>query len=308
MKISSLSPLLLVLVIACHRVDADERPFSGRSESKNTPADRQGRPAETTSDDAILQESVQPPANIAGSYLIGCALTDTQQVNKNPSQVSFGCGIVNKEGGSVSSEGQWNAALMSPKAGETLQIGDAKLGKFQLTAVTPEQLVPAMSRVMISFQGKVEGQDGLLTENGSRTLSIDLTKAQSIIRYSFTVQIASGTRTGKTYTGSFQYDTSKLTGSVQETLPAQILRFDYLRPDQQTFDSAGTLSFANGKFLSLTVAGGPGTERFGINTGFDRNQFGRAEEAFVRNGDQYFGYLAPDSFIDGAGTIRYTLL
>jgi hypothetical protein len=126
-----------------------------------------------------------------------------------------------------------------------------------------------------------------------------------IIRTSFTVQIVSGSRTGLVYTGTFQYDSSLLTGAAQETLEAQNLQFNYLAPQAQQFDSKGILTFVNGRFVSLVVAGGPGTQRFGINTGFDRNQFGRPEEAFVPNGEQFFGYLSLNGFVDGAGTMRY---
>jgi hypothetical protein len=298
--------MLLFLAIACQQRGGEGKAFSDRDEAQRKISEIKARSADAEAAETVQTESILPPANISGSYLIDCTLTDTQQASQSPAQVSIGCSIANQEGEAVQSEGQWNAALLNPMTGEDLQIQDAKLGKFLLTADSPQQLATAMNRVMITFHGTVDGKTGVLTEKGQRTLTPDLVEVQAIIRYSFTVQIVSGTRSGSLYTGSFQYDSRQLTGAGQETLPAQSLQFDYLPANQQTFDSAGLLSFTNGTFVSLTVAGGPSTTRFGINAGFDRNQFGRVEEDFVRNGEQYFGYLTPDIFVDGAGTIRYT--
>lgn len=298
--------ILLILAIACQQRGGEGKQFSDRDEAQRKISDIKAQDADAQAAETVQSESIQPPANISGSYLIDCALTDTQQASKSPALVNFACAIVNQEGDAVVSDGQWNAALLNPMTGENLQIQDAKLGSFQLTAGTPQQLTTAMKRVMITFHGTVDGKSGVLTEKGERTLTPDLVVEQAIIRYNFTVQIVSGTRTGTSYTGSFQYDSRQLTGVGQETLSAQSLQFNYLPANQQVFDSAGVLSFTNGAFVSLTVAGGPSTARFGINAGFDRNQFGRVEEDFVRNGEQFFGYLAPDAFVDGAGTIRYT--
>jgi hypothetical protein len=313
-KILAFSHLLLFLAIACQQQGGEGEQFSDRDEEQRRIAQVQGRDADvkrretdTQPTETVQSESILPPANISGSYLIDCALTDTLQSSKNPAQVKFGCMIVNQEGDAVTSEGQWTAALLNPLTGDALQTLDVKLGTFQLSSTSPQQLASAMNRVMITFHGTVDGKSGVLTEKGQRTLSPDLVKEQAIVRYGFTVQIVSGTRTGRTHTGAFQYDSSLLTGTGQETLTAQSLQFDYLPANQQAFDAAGLLSFMDGRLVSLTVLGGPGTQRFGINAGFDRNQFGRVEEDFVRNGEQFFGYLSTDGFVDGAGTIRYTL-
>jgi hypothetical protein len=58
----------------------------------------------------------------------------------------------------------------------------------------------------------------------------------------------------------------------------------------------------------LAFTGGPNNNRFGLNVGFSRNQFGRDEESFVRNGEEYFGYLRPDTIVDGVGTVQYRKL
>lgn len=299
--------MMLALVLACN--PSDVKPLKSFGQSSPQSADARTDSADELSADAETQEGVHPPANISGSYLIDCAVFDTQKTQMSPAQANFACGVSKKSGGAVASDGQWKATLLNPTADENLQIRDAKTGLFQLTTTIPEQLATAMSRVIVSFDGTIEGQKVSLTETGQRTLSRDVTQVQNlIIRTSFTVQIVSGSRTGLVYSGSFQYDSSLLTGAAQETLEAQNLQFNYLAPQPQLFDSKGTLTFANGRFVSLIVAGGPGTQRFGINTGFDRAQFGRPEEAFVVNGEQFFGYLATDGFVDGAGTLRYTPL
>lgn len=309
MRPLQLLPVILALVLACNPTAVKPSKFFGQSDQQTADARTETSGTDEFSADAEMQEGVQPPANISGSYLIDCTLFDTQKSQTSPAQVNFACGVSRKSGGAVASDGLWKATLLNPTADENLQTRDAKAGLFQLITTKPEQLVTTMNRVTISFDGTIEGQKGSLTETGQRTLSRDLAQVQSlIIRNSFTVQIVSGSRTGLVYSGSFQYDSSLLTGAPQETLEAQNLQFNYLAPQAQLFDSKGVLTFASGKFVSLLVAGGPGTQRFGINTGFDRNQFGRPEEAFVLNGEQFFGYLASDGFVDGAGTIRYTSL
>jgi hypothetical protein len=300
---------MLAFVLACNPTAVKPSKFFGQSDQQTADAKTETRGTDELSADADMQEGVLPPANISGSYLIDCTLFDTQKAQTSPAQVNFACGVSKKTGGAVASDGQWKATLLDPTADETLQTRDAKAGLFLLTTSKPEQLVTTMNRVTVSFDGTIEGKKAFLTETGQRTLSRDIAQVQNlIIRTSFTVQIVSGSRTGLVYTGSFQYDSSLLTGAAQETLEAQNLQFNYLPAQAQQFDSKGILTFASGRFVSLIVAGGPGTQRFGINTGFDRNQFGRPEEAFVINGGQFFGYLATDGFVDGAGTIRYSSL
>lgn len=309
MRPLQLLPATLAFVLACNPTAVKPSKYFGQADQQSADARSETSGSDEFSADAEMQEGVLPPANISGSYLIDCALFDTQKSQTSPAQVNFACGVSRKSGGAVASDGQWKATLLNSTADENLQTLDAKTGLFQLITTRPEQLVTTMSRVTISFDGTIEGRKASLTESGQRTLSPDLVQVQSlIVRTSFTVQIVSGSRTGLVYSGSFQYDSSLLTGAAQETLEALNLQFNYLGPQAQLFDSKGTLTFANGRFVSLVVAGGPGTQRFGVNTGFDRNQFGRPEEAFVVNGEQFFGYLAADGFVDGAGTLRYNPL
>lgn len=63
----------------------------------------------------------------------------------------------------------------------------------------------------------------------------------------------------------------------------------------------------NKKFKRLEWVGGIPTQRFGFNAGFNREQFGRDEEAFVRNKEDYFGYLDRNTYVDGVGRIEYKL-
>lgn len=62
----------------------------------------------------------------------------------------------------------------------------------------------------------------------------------------------------------------------------------------------------NGDALSfLQVVAGPQHHRFGINGGFNRLQFVRYSEKFIKDGGEYFGYLNPYTIVDGAGTVTY---
>ena len=42
-----------------------------------------------------------------------------------------------------------------------------------------------------------------------------------------------------------------------------------------------------------------------IHAGFDRNQFGRDNETFILKGEDYFGYLNADTYVEGAGKVKY---
>ena len=86
---------------------------------------------------------------------------------------------------------------------------------------------------------------------------------------------------------------------------AQEAAFNYLSKYTHQ-DGVPSLSFNNGKFERLIWVLGKPTERFGFNAGFERWQFGRDEESFIREGKDYFGYLDEDTYVDGAGTITYT--
>lgn len=124
--------------------------------------------------------------------------------------------------------------------------------------------------------------------------------------YDFTVKILSGSLTGRQFTGFFTYDPSTLQGEGEETILAEEVKFNYLSQYTRQKQHA-RLAFKNGTFQRMIWVDGKKTERFGFNAGFNRWQFGRPNENFIRQGQDYFGYLNPRTFVDGAGIVSYTL-
>ncbi len=263
----------------------------------------------TTDLDAKAEEKIAPPHNISGQYLIGCSLdADNPLVNKSPAMAAYHCRVEDTAGAPLMAEGMWTAELREPLAGESLQTSDSQKGHFLLSSAQPEGLSAALGRTSVHFQGTIEGHElSLHGSNLGPLVSNLLTLQQSLpllVSYEFTVKIVSGTLSGQSYRGTFAYDQHLLKQQGLESIKASTLQFAYV-PSMQNFDGQGNLSFNNGSFVALTFSGGPSNQRFGINTGFDRNQFGRSSEAFVRNGDQYFGYLNASAIVDGAGMLSY---
>ncbi|MCC5619989.1 hypothetical protein [Nostoc sp. CHAB 5715] len=124
------------------------------------------------------------------------------------------------------------------------------------------------------------------------------------ITYNFLVNVISGSLKGKQFSGFFSYDPSLLKGKGQETITVLEAEFNYLSKYTHK-DGIPSISFTDGNFERFTWVNGKTTERFGFNDGFGRTQFGRTEEAFIRNGKDYFGYLDKNTYVDGAGTITY---
>jgi hypothetical protein len=129
----------------------------------------------------------------------------------------------------------------------------------------------------------------------------------TIVSYSFQVNIVSGSLMGKSFKGSFSYDPKLATGADPQIVTDTAFQFNYLIGTELVLDAPAKITVIGGKATQLTVVGGPQGKRFGINLGFDRNQFGLESEAFVRNGEQYFGYLNANGFVDGAGRVAYLL-
>jgi hypothetical protein len=127
------------------------------------------------------------------------------------------------------------------------------------------------------------------------------------VTYSFQVDIVSGSLMGKSFKGSFSYDPKLATGADPQTVTGTDFKFNYLIGTELVLDAPAKITLIGGKATQLTVVGGPAGKRFGINLGFDRNQFGLETEAFVRNGEQYFGYLNASAIVDGAGRVTYLL-
>lgn len=132
--------------------------------------------------------------------------------------------------------------------------------------------------------------------------------APTLVTYSFQVDIVSGSQTGKSFKGSFSYDPKLAMGTDPQTVTGTDFKFNYLIGSELVVDAPPKITLVGGKATQLTVVGGPAGKRFGINLGFDRNQFGLASEAFVRNGEQYFGYLNASTIVDGAGRVTYLLV
>lgn len=132
-----------------------------------------------------------------------------------------------------------------------------------------------------------------------------ITATSGYITYDFIVNVISGLLAGRQFSGFFTYDSSLLKGNGSETIQALKVEFNYLSRYTQA-DGIPEVSFIDGKFKRLIWVSGKLVERFGFNDGFQRTQFGRDEEAFIRQGKDYFGYLNERTIVNGAGTITYT--
>lgn len=140
--------------------------------------------------------------------------------------------------------------------------------------------------------------------------SDQLQNNQEIIFYKFIIKIVSGSLRGAVYKGFFSYDASSLTQKGKEQIDIEEIRFEYQENifDKKGFDSTPKAHFEDGIFQDLSFVGGQSTQRFGLNSGFERNQFGRISEDFIHQGESYFGYLDANRYVDGAGTVTYRKL
>lgn len=126
--------------------------------------------------------------------------------------------------------------------------------------------------------------------------------------WSFRVKIVSGSRTGQTWAGGFKVDPADIPARGDVTVTATSFRFSYggKHFTEKDLGEPAQVRFVNGEPVDLMAVGGPNHLRFGFSAGFDRGQFGRSEEAFIPNGEPYFGYLDPDTYVDGAGRVSYS--
>jgi hypothetical protein len=122
------------------------------------------------------------------------------------------------------------------------------------------------------------------------------------------VDIVSGTMNGQHFVGAIDYDASLVSKTERSVIAARNVRFCYRNGLLESFDAPPQLEFDKGTFVRAIGTGGDNQNRFGFNAGFDRNQFGRETEAFIRNGDDYFAYLNPATYVDGAGVINYSVV
>ena len=125
--------------------------------------------------------------------------------------------------------------------------------------------------------------------------------------YAFTIKVISGSLQGEVYKGTFTYSINNLVGKDRQSIEVDDISFNCrgIKYDRNGFDSVPTVILKNGEFSDLVLVGGPHEKRFGINGGFNREQFNRPVEIFINEGKGYFGYLDADTFVDGAGVITY---
>jgi hypothetical protein len=125
----------------------------------------------------------------------------------------------------------------------------------------------------------------------------------------FEIQIVSGFLEGKKYIGKFFYDPKEVKGVGEELIEVTDIQFEYegLSFQKNGFDGVPKVRFLNGEFQDLIFVGGPKEKRFGLNDGFLRDQFGRESELFIREGKSYFGYLDEETYVEGAGLVKYQL-
>ncbi len=132
-----------------------------------------------------------------------------------------------------------------------------------------------------------------------------------LITHQVVVEIVSGTLEGNTYAGAFSYDPTPLINRGGEELFVTEAAFCYLDIlfKEDTMDPFPRVQFIDGEFVRLVATGGDLANRFGLNAGYNSQQFTRDSEAFVFNGEDFFGYMNDGrTAIDGAGRISYIQL
>ncbi len=163
---------------------------------------------------------------------------------------------------------------------------------------TTEQFV---SNINIFVAGKKE-----VVQSEPKPKSVNLPYDPKDIYYKFDINIVSGTKAGNTVQGvvSFQSDAPNEFASANRF----VMRYMGSCYEMGDLDGNPSGKFDGVGFSKLAFTGGPNNNRFGLNTGFSRYQFGRVNESFVRNGEEYFGYLQPNTIVDGVGTVKYERL
>lgn len=124
------------------------------------------------------------------------------------------------------------------------------------------------------------------------------------VYYEVNVEVISGSRTGDRYSGYVGFPRSAEDSEV--AIPESAFCFG----DAIFYNLGGpaVARFESGELQSIEVTGGPTGAGFGVNIGFQRGQFRRPTEAFIGRGEDYFGYLNAQSYVDGAGTVSYRRL
>jgi hypothetical protein len=120
----------------------------------------------------------------------------------------------------------------------------------------------------------------------------------------FKISVVSGSKNQKIFVGGIRAKAPEATGRSSITLNQNDTVFCYSGQEWQ-LGAGAQLEFDGSNLVRLIAEGGDQQHRFGVNSGFDRYQFGRGEEAFIRSGEDYFGYLHSSTFVDGAGRVEY---
>lgn len=123
-------------------------------------------------------------------------------------------------------------------------------------------------------------------------------------RWTFEVEILTGSRAGQRFDGEFLVGALPRRGTG--VVPVETFAFSYGGERFTQTDLPVRVRFARGEPVELLGVGGPNHLRFGFTEGFEREQFGRPEEGFILRGEPYFGYLDPSTIVDGAGRVRFT--
>ncbi|MBK8398615.1 MAG: hypothetical protein IPL26_25635 [Leptospiraceae bacterium] len=144
---------------------------------------------------------------------------------------------------------------------------------------------------------------------GIKTLSTGSTFIPSI-SYNLEVEIVSGFNKGKIAKGIFSYNPLGILGDGEEYVEVSEIEFTYDKDTytKDMFDSVPKVRLVDGIFKEIQFVGGPQSKRFGLNAGFDRFQFNRENEKFISKGEEYFGYLNADTYVEGAGKVKYKKL
>lgn len=115
----------------------------------------------------LPDETIVPPNNVSGTYLIGC---EPQTLSSSsPVQLQLTCQVKRAGDSALTARGMWAAQLQSPRPGEAVELSDASQGIFILSLLNKNSADSMLSRTLISFAGEVDGQDLSLASKATDT-------------------------------------------------------------------------------------------------------------------------------------------
>ncbi|MBT9560912.1 MAG: hypothetical protein IV100_33110 [Myxococcales bacterium] len=137
--------------------------------------------------------------------------------------------------------------------------------------------------------------------------SLALAAAPETVQYPFSLEIVSGSREGERSTGTVSVPRASMPRGGSGTVEASAFTLNYAgrKLTEANLDGPAQVRFDRGRPVELIAVGGPQELRFGFTAGFSREQFCRSEEEFIRRGQPYFGYLDPETYVDGAGVVSF---